>query len=74
LDPQATNAPQVKQRINKIEYKKDKAEKERLDPKILLGVWWVDGETKRGQAFYRFEIRINNGEVEGALRAFSFTE
>jgi len=75
LDPQATNAPQVIQRINKIEYKKEKAEKERLDPKNLVGVWWVNGETKEGPGlFYRFEIRDKNGVVQGALRAFSVAE
>jgi len=75
LDPQGTNAPQVTQHINKIEYKKEKAEKERLDPKNLAGVWWVDGDTKEGPGlFYRFEIRDKNGVVDGALRAFSVVE
>jgi len=75
LDPQAANAPQVIQHINKIEYKKEKAEKARLDPRNLVGVWWVNGETKEGSGlFSRFEIRNNNGVVEGALRAYSYTE
>lgn len=75
LAPHASDAPQVKQRINRIEYKKEKAEKERLDPKNLVGVWWVNGDTKEGPGlFYRFEIRNNNGVVEGALRTFSVVE
>jgi len=75
LAPQSTDAPLVQQLVNRIEYKKEKAEKERMDPKNLVGVWWVNGETKEGPGlFYRFEIRNNNGIVEGALRAFAVSE
>jgi len=75
LAPQSTDAPLVQQLINRIGYKKEKAEKERMDPKRLVGVWWVNGEAKEGPGlFYRFEIRNNNGIIEGALRAFAVSE
>ncbi|MRR06710.1 MAG: hypothetical protein EG828_07170 [Deltaproteobacteria bacterium] len=75
LAPRSPDAPQVQQLVNRIEYKKEKAEKERRDPKNLVGVWWVNGEIKEGPGlFYRFEIRNNDGIVEGALRAFAVSE
>lgn len=72
LAPNARNAQEVKQLVNRIEYKNEKTEKERMDPNSLVGIW-VPGE-ENGGAFYRFEIRNNNGIVEGGLRAYAFTE
>ena len=63
LAPQAKDAPQIKQLINKIEYRKEKAERERMDPNNLVGIWAPDEE-----AGLQFEIRNNNGIVEGGLR------
>lgn len=75
LAPNARDAQEVKQLINKIEYKKEKTEKERMDPNSLIGIWWVNGEIKEGHGLlYRFEIRNNNGIVEGGLRMYAFTE
>ncbi|MBA4390101.1 MAG: hypothetical protein C0399_04100 [Syntrophus sp. (in: bacteria)] len=68
LTPQSRDAPQVRQLINRIEYKKEKTEKERMDPNSLVGIWVPE------DPFYRFEIRNNNGIVEGGLRAYEFTE
>jgi tetratricopeptide (TPR) repeat protein len=72
LAPQARDAAQVRTLINKLEYQRDKAVKERMDPNNLVGVWTPDDAT--GRAFYRFEIRNNNGIVEGGLRMFAVTE
>ncbi|MBT0653073.1 tetratricopeptide repeat protein [Geomobilimonas luticola] len=75
LAPNARNAQEVKQLINKIEYRKEKTEKDRKDPNSLVGTWWVNGETNEGPGlFYRIEIRNINGKVMGGLREFSVTE
>jgi hypothetical protein len=72
LAPNSSDAEEVKSLINKLEYRREKAEKERMDPNGLVGIWAPDEEN--GGAFYRFEIRNNNGVVEGGLRMYAFTE
>lgn len=75
LAPNAGGAQEVKQLINKIEYRKEKTEKDRKDPNSLIGTWWVNGETNEGPGlFYRIEIRNINGKVVGGLREFSVVE
>lgn len=72
LSPTASDAGQVRSLINKLEYKMEKAEKERMDPNNLVGVWAPDDAN--GGVFERFEIRNNNRIVEGGLRQYEFTE
>jgi tetratricopeptide (TPR) repeat protein len=72
LAPNAKDSAQVRTLINKLEYQRDKTEKERMNPKSLTGIWAPDDATE--SAFYRFEIRNNNGSIEGGLRMFAVTE
>jgi|GEM_PF-1136955 len=70
LAPNASDAVAVKSHINKIEYKKERAQRELMDPKNLVGVW----EPVEGPELYRFEIRNNKGKIEGGLRREKIVE
>jgi hypothetical protein len=72
LSPDAPDAAQVRSLINKLEYRKEKADKERADPNRFVGLW--DPGMDNGGAFYRFQIINSNGTLMGAMRPFVVTE
>lgn len=74
LLPDSPDREQVRSRIDKLEYKIEKAQRERMDPGKLVGLWSPDGNNFGEGAFERFEIRNQNGKIEGGLRAYAFTE
>jgi hypothetical protein len=67
LAPNASDAEQVKQQINKIEYKKEKADKSQDLIKALAGpgyLSWVSGEQ---QPTLPNNYRMNNGKLEAEV-------
>lgn len=72
LLPGAVDAEEVRRLINKIEYRKEKAQREQMDPNNLVGVWAPDEDN--GGGFDRFEIRRYQGKVVGGLLVDKFTE
>ncbi|HEX2964162.1 MAG TPA: tetratricopeptide repeat protein [Syntrophorhabdaceae bacterium] len=74
ISPDLRDKEQVQSRLDKLEYKLEKSRRDSADPHSLIGLWAPGGNNFGEGAFERFEVRAQNGKVEGGIRAYAVTE